>query len=112
MVVYPVGEPHFFQVFFESPELVVVAVARIAQPNGFERTAYGKVIPAVLVEKDIPAAEGRLVEVIDQQFFVQFEGIETGNLITQYPYIVETIGNPRESFGSRLILPAAGTERR
>ena len=96
VVVYAVGEPHFLQVFFEFPEILARAVARVALLDRFERAADAQVVAAVLVEKDIASAECGLVQVIDQLFLFQREGVEARYLVAQHFDVVETVHHPVE----------------
>ena len=95
VVVDAVGEPHFFEVFFERFPLVGRAVSFIIKVERFERAPDRQVGRAVLVEEDVATALGRFGQVVDQLFLFERKPFESGHFVADDLDVVEPVDDPR-----------------
>ena len=96
VVVDAVGEPDAFNVGHELGPAGVVPVAFVARDDGLEGAADLEVVLVVLVEDDVPAADGGFAEVIDQFLLGRRQGLEPGHLVAEDPQVGELVDLPLE----------------
>ena len=78
VVMDAVGEPHLLEILLEGLPFGCSAVAAVVRVNRLQCPAYGKIVFEILVEDDIPSAQGGLVEVVDEFLLVKGEVLEAG----------------------------------
>ena len=115
MVMDAAGEPEPLDVGHELGPAGVGPVALVALDDGVEGPQDRDVVLVVLVEEDVPAAEGRLAEVVDQLFLLRRQGLEAGDLVAQDLQVGELVDLPLElrrgrggGLGRGFLLFAAG----
>ena len=99
-----VGEPHLLEILLEGLPFGCSAVAAVVRVNRLQCPAYGKIVFEILVEDDIPSAQGGLVEVVDEFLLVKGEVLEAGYFVLQYFDVVERIHYPFELLRLYLLL--------
>ena len=91
VVVDAVGEPYPLQIFLKSQIVLALAVALVVGVEVFQQVADCQVILAILVEENVTAPEGSLLQVIDKGFLFQAELVEAVHLIAQHLNICKTL---------------------
>ena len=109
------GEPEALDVGHELGPAGVVPVALVAPDDGVEGPQDREVVLVVLVEEDVPAAQGGLAEVVDQLLLRRRQGLEAGDLVAQDLQVGELVDLPLElrrgrggGLGRGLLFLAAG----
>ena len=100
MVVDAVGEPDPLDVDHELGPLGVIAVAFVALDDRVQGLADDQIVLVELGERDVPAGQRGLAQIIDQLLLGRGQGFEARDLVAQDLDVGELVDLPLE-FRSR-----------